>query len=188
MASCSFNSTQLDASPQVTEVKESIDSFFSSIKVGNLSDAASYLYKNDKWYNNNLKFKSQTQQKIVKEEFAKINYKIISSSYGSENVEVLLQINSADLLDIYGQMMKKFLGPIIDKYIKSSGKDKELAKNQAKELGVKYLNEELSNKNYPKTTNKVKLKLVKENGKWVIKMNEDFVYALTGRMPGLLGK
>jgi hypothetical protein len=34
----------------------------------------------------------------------------------------------------------------------------------------------------------VKLKLVKENGKWVIKMNEEFVYALTGRMPGLLGK
>lgn len=186
LVSCNGKTGEPSEDFSLSKPEESISKFFYSIKTGDLITAAQYLDKSDKSFNVDLKFNSQTQEKIIKEVFARTDYKIISSSYRSNKAEVLIEITSPDLLSIYNEMNAKLMKPIIDKYLNGNEKEKAEAKNEGKKLGMKYLMDVLNSGSYPKTTNKVKLKLMKTGDKWILIMNEDFIYALTGRMPQLL--
>lgn len=166
--------------------EEVVSTFFHYLKNGDLISASAYLDKRKEGYNSSLKFQSSFQEDIIKKVFSKIEYKILSSSCKGSTAEVNLEITSPDFLSIYNEVMSKSLEPFIDKYLNGSEKDKVDAKNEAKKIASSSITNILNSSNFPKTTNKVKLTLSKANGKWLITPNEDFIYALTGKMPQLL--
>lgn len=167
-------------------VEATLLDFFQSLKNGDLNNASKYLDKSKEDYNISLKFQSSFQEDLLKKVFSKIDYKIISTYWKGDTAEVSLEITSVDLLSIYNDVMSKSLEPLIDKYLNGSEKDRIAAKNEAKKIASTSINNIISNNNFPKTTNKVKLILSEANGKWLIEPNEDFIYAITGRIPQLL--
>ncbi|MBC2580175.1 hypothetical protein [Clostridium sp. DJ247] len=185
-----YNWSSSESSKNFSTVKpeEHISKFFISIRSGDFNTAALYLDKSKEVYNNDLKFSSETEEKLLREVFARTDYKILSCSYRNNKGEAFIEVNSPDLFAIYGEMTSTFLQPLIDKYINGNDKEKVEAKNKAKELGMKYVMDRFNSNNCPRTTNKVKIKLLQQNGNWTISMNRELIYALTGRMPQLLEK
>lgn len=170
------------------KLEESISQFFHYLKTGDLASAAIYLDKGKEDYNDSLTFKSKTQEKVLKELFKKVDYKIVSYKCKGDEAEVLVELTSPDLLTIYNDMMLKFMEPIIYKYVNGSEMDKVQAKNEAKSKGMSYLVDTLNSNSYTVINSKIKLKAIEENDRWVIIMDEKLIYALTGRMPQLLRK
>jgi hypothetical protein len=183
LVSCSSKPSNTVAS---APVEETLSNFFHYLKNGDLNSASEYLDKSKEDYNSSLKFQSSFQEEIIKKVFSKTEYKIISSSCKGSTAKINLEITSPDLLSIYNDVMSKSLSPLIDKYLNGNEKDKADAKNEAKKIASISVTNILNSSNFPKTTNKVKLTLSEVNGKWLINPNEDFIYALTGRMPQLL--
>lgn len=182
----SCNSKPINTAANTAPVEETLLKFFQSLKDGDLNSASQYLDKNKEDYNSSLKFQSSFQEDILKKVFSKIDYRIISTHCKGSTAEVSLEITSVDLLSIYNDAMSKSLEPLIDKYLNGSEKDKIAAKNEAKKIASASINNIISSNNFPKTTNKVKLVLSEVNGKWIVEPNEDFIYAITGKMPQLL--
>jgi hypothetical protein len=183
LVSCSSKPSNTIAS---APVEETLSNFFRYLKNGDLNSASKYLDKSKEDYNSSLKFQSSFQEEIIKKVFSKIEYRIISSSCKESTAKVNLEITSVDFLSIYNDVMSKSLSPLIDRYLNGSAKDKADAKNEAKKIASSSITNILNSSNFPKTTNKVKLTLSEVNGKWLIEPNEDFIFALTGRMPQLL--
>lgn len=185
LVSCSSKTSSTTAR---APVEETLSNFFHSLKTGDLNSASQYLDKSKGTYNSSLKFQSSFQEDMAKQTFSKIDYKIVSTSCNEDTAKATVEITTLDLLKIYDDLMSKSLSPLIGKYLNGNEKDKIAAKNEAKKIVSTSMTNIINSNNFPKTTSKVKLTLSKANGKWLIEPKEDFIYAITGRMPQLLSQ
>lgn len=186
LMSCGLNSNK--SSNSSPKAEETVSSFFNSLKAGDFDKAANYLDKSNKEYNTDLKFKNSLEEKLVKTAVSKVSYKILSSQANSHNAVVEVEITSPDLLNIYNDVMSNIITPIIPEYSSANESEKQKIKSKAVKAAVEYIAKTLNSEGCPKTTNTAKLTLYEQNSKWIIKPNEDFIYALTGKMPQLLRK
>lgn len=185
LVSCNLNPINSTANIATNKAEWAVSEFFDSLKKGDFKNASEYLDKSNEIYNSDLKFKSSLQENILKKEFSKVDYKILSAS-NNTTTKVILEITSPDLLSIYNRVMSKSLEELIAKFLKGYNDEKLQAKNELKKIALDSVTNKLSRDDFPKITKVVKLNLYEVDGKLVIKPNEDFLYVLTGRMPKLL--
>lgn len=185
LVSCNLKPINSTVNITTNEADDTISNFFTSLKKGNLKNASEYLDKSNEIYNSDLKFRSPLQENILKKEFSRLEYKILSTS-NNYNAKVVIEITSPDLLSIYNGVMSKSLEELVSKYLSGNDAEQLQAKNELKKVALDSVNSRLSRDDFPKITKVVKLDLSLVDEKLVITPNEDFLYVLTGRMPQLL--
>lgn len=172
---------QLNASKekiQKTEIKNTINNFFTDVKDCNVSGAESYLvdndYKNiDKLHYNNL---TDGEKKAAKCWSDKISYKIKSITLTNKSAEVVMDITSIDSYKVYSNYMNNLLALKIKVIATKNKEDKQKYNEQYN----KSLIDSITNKDNKMINSTVTLEMQNKDGKWYIVGNNSLLSAIYG--------
>lgn len=114
---------------------------------------------------------------IFKAAFSKLNYKILSSEKGEGGaVNVETEITTIDMQPIVNEYFKNALQFALE----NAFVDKKVSDEENKEKMTGFFKDAVSKVGTETKTSKVKIKVVKENGKWKIVSDDEFSEAVTG--------
>lgn len=170
-----------------SQIENVLNKFFTQIKYGNLENVSQYIDLNNKYYNLNFKSMNKTNEDILKIVFSKINYKIERISVNNSSAKANVKITSIDLLNLYS-MYSKELDPLIQTYLNGNEAEKIQAKNSIKIILTNKIDKNIKEENYKKLSGVIKINLKKQDNKWIIEVDRNLIYYLTGKATSLMSK
>jgi len=154
-----------------------VTDFFSAIKEGNFDTAANYI----KSSNSNEEFREKLEkaqdiddQKLAELLFSKLSWEIISTSKDQNTAEVKTKVTSIDMVRVFTEVMNQIMPLAFASAFDENSSEK------IEELTDQYFMNAISDPDAPTITSEVTVKLVKEEGKWLIEPDDDLLNAMTG--------
>lgn len=147
------------------KIKQEVNAMFFDIKSGNVNKMTEYI-KNEKLEEMKKADENENAENAqLKVLFEQLNYKIKSVKVSSNNATVLVEVNNKNIEQTLTTYFKKALTQVL-KDLSSQTTASEI---QDKLTG--YLKDAYNNSNNAK--NDMEVKLVKENGRWIINNDEE---------------
>jgi len=117
-------------------------------------------------------------EELLKQFFAKLDYKIVSSNVEENIATVKTEITNIDLKNVIGEYVKRAMAIVFENAFKPEGE--QLTEEAIQEQGIQILNDILKESQDKTVTNTVDIKLTKNEDGWKITMDETLQSALTG--------
>lgn len=154
-----------------------VKDFFSAVKDGDFDTAANYVKQDNKdEFRDELESAQDLDDKKRAELlFSKLSWEMLSSSTEKNEAEVKAKVTSIDMVSVVTDVMSKIM-PLAF----ASAFDDNTNDDKIQELTDQYFDSAMSDPNAPTVTNEVAIKLVKENGSWLIVPDDNLLNALTG--------
>jgi hypothetical protein len=161
----------LGPSPEST-----VNDFFSAVKAGDFDTVANCIgQENQDEFRDELETGEELDdEKRVEFLFSKLSWEILSTSTEENQAEVKAKVTSIDIVRVSTDVISKIMPLAFAAAFDDNSDDK------IEELTEQYFESALSDPDAPTVTNEVTIKLVKEEGDWVIVPDDDLLNALTG--------
>lgn len=163
--------------------KSTVSSYLDSFINGNPEEA--YKFVKDSVDSSDEKLINNDDSEFnsaMKKAYEKITYKIVNSTIDGNTAQVETEITAPDLKIIMMEIIQQAM-PLAFASAFSENSDND----SMDELMNTILIDKLKSEDLPMVTNTVKINLVKENGEWLIEMDDNLVNALTGNLYALEG-
>ncbi len=146
-----------------------VKDFFSAVKDGDFDAAAKYVKQDnrDEFRDELESAQDLEDNKSAELLFSKLSWEILSSSTEKNQAKVKAKITSIDMVRVVTDVMNKIM-PLA------------FASDKIEELTEQYFISAMSDPNAPTITSEVTIKLVKENGDWLVVPDDDLLNAMTG--------
>lgn len=167
--------------------ENSVESFLDSYKNGDIIKSIEYVENKTSTGIEQIK-RSFTEDKDSKssqallQAISKIEYKIINSDVKKDFAIINTEITAPDLSKIIGQLIEEISSDNMSTDSIQSREDAlEKMVDMDMTIGDKLL-EKINSDNIPMVTETINIKLVKKNGSWLIKTNNELEKAITGNL------
>lgn len=157
--------------------------FFDALKVGDLSKASDYLFKDKNssdFINSIFVFENEQQKELALKTFSKIEYKVKSSLKTSEDFyELSVEIKHVDFVS----MTEKILPEVIEKTNPVEAQSQAEIDSMVSTINSIFI-EKLSDSDVPMIKTTIKLLLFKDSAKTIISIipDEDLLNVLSGNL------
>jgi len=125
-----------------------------------------------------FKYDSPEQEKIVKAIFDKISYEIVSTTKEGDTAKVKTKVTSIDMPRTSSKLMSDMMSLILAQSLSDNKVDEA---KQTEMITQSFINA-LNDPNVAKTTTEVDIELVKEGKKWLVVPNDELLDAITGNI------
>ncbi len=154
----------------------SVKGFLESIKKLDFNTAQTFIKSDSP--QEEFKYDSPEQEKIVKAIFDKISYEIVSTTKEGDTAKVKTKVTSIDMPKTSSKLMSDMMSVLLSQSLSDNKVDEAKQTEMIMESFINALNDP----NVAKTTTEVEIKLVKENKKWLVLPSEELSDSLTGNM------
>lgn len=153
-----------------------VNDFFSAVKASDFDTVANCIKQENKdEFRDELEMGEELDdKKRVEFFFSKLSWEILSTSTEKSQAEVKAKVTSVDIVSVTMDVINKIM-PLAFAAAFDDNSDDKIQK-----LTEQYLESALSDPDVPTVTNEVTIKLVKEEGNWLIVPDDDLLNALTG--------
>ena len=153
-----------------------VKDFFSAVKDGDFDAAAKYVKQDnrDEFRDELESAQDLEDNKSAELLFSKLSWEILSSSTEKNQAKVKAKITSIDIVRVVTDVMNKIMPLAFASAFDENANDK------IEELTEQYFISAMSDPNAPTITSEATIKLVKENGDWLVVPDDDLLNAMTG--------
>jgi hypothetical protein len=167
------------------EVRETMNSFLSEIKEGNLAGAEKYAVPGSKYTALVNEAGSSEYQDILKQVLSKMEYRIDEVDVNGSSAVAKVHISTVDLFSFYNKYSEQ-LNPLLKDYLSGDERQKDMVIEQFKAFLAKHVPEDIASGNYDKSEGDAEVNLVLKDGEWLVEADDSLMYYLTGRMTVLI--
>ncbi|WP_026895995.1 hypothetical protein [Clostridiisalibacter paucivorans] len=167
--------------------ENSVEAFLDSYKNGDIIKSMEYVENKtsteiEQIKKNFIEDKDSKSSQAFLKTFSKIEYKIINSDVKKDFAIINTEITAPNLSKIIGQLIEEISSDNMSTDSIQSREDTlEKMADMDMIIGDKLL-EKINSDNIPMVTKTINIKLVKKNGSWLIKTNNEFKRAITGNL------
>lgn len=151
-----------------------VKNFFEAVQKQDFKTASTYVKNEDN--KDNFKYDNADEEKMIKAIFSKLSYEIVSSNVNGKNATVKTKVTAPDLSKIYGKVMGDMMADLLKDAFSN-----EMTEDEVKQKFMKGFLDAVSDKDAPKTTTEVDIKLVKDK-EWLIEPSDELLNAITGNL------
>ncbi len=151
--------------------------FLTAVKDGDFDSVSKYIKLDggDEFRDELVSGQDLDDEKRVELIFSKLSWEILSSDSSGDDASVEAKITSIDMVSVVTDVMGKIM-PLAF----ASAFDEDADDSNIEELTEQYFENALSDPDAPTVTSDITIKLVKEDGDWLIVPDDDLLNALTG--------
>lgn len=154
-----------------------VTDYFTAVKGGDFETAAKYIKpdSNDEFSDELESGQDLDDEKRAELIFSKLSWEIINTSTEKDQAEVEAKVTSIDMVSVVTEVMNKIMPLAFASAFDENSDDEKL-----EELSNQYFESAMSDPDAPTITSEVTIKLVKEEGEWLIVPDDALLNALTG--------